>query len=88
MTKVLSVGKPVKKQIGGRNLIVVKVYENEVLQDKNGEEQKELISAHYINIDVNSLETDKPQAWINKQTKEYDTSKYDDKEDVKNESKQ
>ena len=80
MVKVLSVGKPVKKTIGGRNLIVVKVYENEVLQDKNGEEHKELIDAHYINIDINSLETEKPEAWINKQTKEYDTSKYDNKD--------
>ena len=56
----LSIGKPFKSKIGGRSLINVKLY---VEQDGVTTE------SYYINIDAESLETEKPQAWIKKDNK-------------------
>ena len=63
MTSILELGKPFKKTIGGRELIVVMLYENLIVLDKDYNEHKELISKHFINIDVSDKE--KPEIWIN-----------------------
>lgn len=57
--KNMKLGKPFKSKIGGRDLIGVKLY------TEDGKE-------YYINIDMNSAEKEKWQAWINERIKPAD----------------